>query len=396
MNLTLQYSGTTGTCNSITIGSIALVLFSCDNFYCDSCSLSTSCSCSAGKYLSNANTCISCPIGCGQCAMVGGNVLCSQCGSVGMTNYYLLGTNCIMTCPVGTYGGADLNGKPTCVACDPPCATCSGSGTSACLSCSTGQLAYGGSTCGSCAGNTFANTASTCALCDANCLTCSVTSTRCLTCGLISFAQSYLYTDNVCYTTCPAGSYGVLNTMTGNHICTSCPTGCSQCADVSGSVQCNLCMSVMGLQYFLKGITCTSNCGSGYYGGYDSITSQPTCIGCVAPCANCNSASFCTSCSTGYLLGGICYTNCPFGYYISGAICAQCDGNCASCVTTSSKCLSCGLITGLQSYLHVDNSCYTSCPTGTYASSTNGVFLCVSCPVGCSICSLVVGSLQCT
>ncbi|XP_031505761.1 uncharacterized protein LOC116268094 [Nymphaea colorata] len=361
-----------------------------DNACHTSCPGATYAKVSNGAYL-----CVPCPSGCALCSLNVATVQCSKCQAVSSTSFYYSNNDCIQTCPDGTYGGNDGSGDPTCLPCDSPCATCSGSGSSACLTCSTDRLIYGTNTCGSCASGTYADSATTCAPCDTNCATCQTTAANCLSCGLLSSQQSYLHSDKVCYVNCPGNTYGKDNS--GSYVCATCPTGCSTCSLVSGTVQCSLCTSVASLQYYLKNNACTSSCGNGFYGGPDPTTSEPTCLSCVTPCANCNSDTVCTSCSTGYYLSGTCHVSCPFGYYANtGTTCAQCDSNCASCVSQSTKCLSCGLLNNLQSYLYTDNTCYNTCPGGSYATSTSGVHLCTACPTGCTTCSLVSGTVQCT
>lgn len=340
--------------------------------------------------------CAACPTGCALCVL-SGTVQCSECTTVASTNFYLSGTSCLVTCPDGTYKGATA-GKPTCNACTAPCATCSAAGTSACNSCATGRLIYGTNTCGTCTTGQYADSSTTCALCDSNCATCTSSPTNCLSCGIITGFQSYLYSDAVCYTTCPAGTYASADNTAGIYLCNACPTGCATCSLVSGSVKCTLCTAVAGTSFYLSGNSCTSNCGNGKYGGLDG-SGNPACLSCVAPCANCLSASSCLTCATGYLISGtaICTTLCPYASYFNGStsLCEVCSSSCASC-SAFSTCTSCGLITGVQSYLHSDSVCYTTCPTGYAITTANGAHLCLSCPTGCASCSLVTGTVTCT
>ena len=108
----------------------------------------------------------------------------------------------------------------------------------------------------------------TCALCSSNCKTCSNTLTNCLTCGLISSSQSYLHSDKQCYVICPSGTYE-LDNGGGNYQCAACPSGCATCDLVSSAVQCTLCTSIAGVQFYLKGTSCVTvtGCGDTYYGG---------------------------------------------------------------------------------------------------------------------------------
>jgi proprotein convertase subtilisin/kexin type 5 len=387
--------------------SCALISTSQSYLYTDNSCYTT---CPTGSYATSTNgvyLCTACPTGCTTCSLVSGSVQCTICASVSSINFYLSGTSCVQNCPAGKYNGVDGSSNPICITCDSPCATCNAAGTSACLSCSAGNLIYGTNTCGSCAATTYADTPSTCAPCDANCATCQTTATHCLTCGLLGGTQSYLYSDNKCYTACPTGSYA--DTSSG-FLCTVCPTGCAQCSYVTSSVQCTLCTAVAGVQYYLSSTSCTSDCGNGFYGS----TGNPTCIACSAPCTNCLSASACLSCSTGYLVygGTTCPASCPTGQFSdSASTCALCNSNCLTCATSSTHCLSCGILSGAQSYLYSDNICYINCPTATFKrisdnscqdcdSSCNG---CIDTTTNCIACSTsgsnyfrVIGSTACT
>lgn len=63
--LTFTYTGSDlATCGYIVINSIALVNFVCDTS-CTSCTINNTCTCTvASQYLTNLNTCASCPTGC--------------------------------------------------------------------------------------------------------------------------------------------------------------------------------------------------------------------------------------------------------------------------------------------------------------------------------------------
>jgi len=65
---------------------------------------STTCynaSCPNAQYISGANTCSACDVGCTACTSTASN--CQSCGVVGSTNYYLTGSTCNTVCASGTY-----------------------------------------------------------------------------------------------------------------------------------------------------------------------------------------------------------------------------------------------------------------------------------------------------
>ena len=167
--------------------------------------------CPTGTYPSNQNgiyLCSTCPIGCDTCSVSGGSLTCSKCKTVVSTNYFLSESSCVTNCPSGTYKGT-AGGSPSCVDCESPCASCSGSGTISCQSCAIDRLIHGTTTCGPCPSGQYEATATTCGLCNTNCLSClSTSATHCLTCGLLSSTQSYLLSsDHKCYNDCPGATY---------------------------------------------------------------------------------------------------------------------------------------------------------------------------------------------
>lgn len=336
------------------------------------CPLTTYANVVNGAYL-----CSPCPTGCALCSYSGTNFVCTQCTSVATINFYLYGTQCLQICPPTYYGGS-VSSMPQCVQCVSPCATCNTS--TSCLSCLTGhQLIYGSTTCSSsCPTSQYQDTATTCALCDPNCATCQTSATYCLTC-----TSAYLYTtDHKCYASCPSGTY-----LDANSECTDCTTGCAACSLVNSVVQCSLCTSVSGVQYYLLNNACTSNCGGGYYGGFNT-NSQPVCNNCSLPCGNCLSNTSCLTCTSGLLVfgGTSCPASCPDGQYASSSnACSLCNSNCLTCVTSPTNCLTCGTQSGVQTYLNTsDNKCYINCPSATFKNSVNNQ--CTACDSSCSGC----------
>jgi proprotein convertase subtilisin/kexin type 5 len=155
---------------------------------------------------------------------------------------------------------------------------------------------------------------------------------------------------------------------------------------------------VAGTQYYLSVKACISVCPSGQFG--DSGGTIPTCSSCTGDCATCRgSSTTCLSCSTGALGYGenVCYTNCPEGSYNPGTnFCKLCPGQCLTC-SNLTACSSCGIEGGLQTYLHTDFNCYSTCPNDYYGGKdVSNNFVCLACDGSCNGCqSSSTNCLQC-
>ena len=91
---------------------------------------------------------------------------------------------------------------------------------------------------------------------------------------------------------------------------------------------------------FLLGKICQSTCPAGYYG--DTATNK--CEACQLPCKTCAvAASNCTSCATGNLHANACPTTCPDGTMpnTDTQVCINCDANCKTCQDQIHICTSC-------------------------------------------------------
>ena len=111
---------------------------------------------------------------------------------------------------------------------------------------------------------TINNSVHTCMFCDPNCNTCVTTDTYCTSCGFLGGLQSYMYTDNVCYVTCPTNTYAELS-VTG---CVDCHVSCSGCFD--SKYKCIDCAST----YFrVHGSNeCSQTCSDGQFA--DTVTQK--------------------------------------------------------------------------------------------------------------------------
>lgn len=251
------------------------------------------------------------------------------------------------------------------VPCTLPCRSCTAVPTS-CLSCYTAaglqpvvsnQKYLSQSTCLlACNSSAYSDSNFICYACSSNCLTCSLAAANCTSCPAVAqYMQS-----NVCYATCPSGSYPDNPTNT----CKTCINSCLTC---STAAICITCIS----SYYLNGTSCLSTCPPLYY------SSSFVCYPCDANCMSCDSTG-CLTCASTYLLyAGICYLQCPAGVFISGSSCAACSSSCFTCITYSNVCGSC-LTTGTLQYLY-SGSCLASCPVGYFSDNA----ICTRCVSPC-------------
>lgn len=118
--------------------------------------------------------------------------------------------------------------------------------------------------------------------------------------------------------------------------------------------------------------TCVGGCVNGTY------NSGGTCKNCHPSCLTCD-GQFNTNCfecaPNNYPDNGACTSNCPYGKVLNSSGLCSCSGDCATCVTTTTKCLSCLNTT----YFIYNYTCNIKCPVTTYALGQQ----CVSCSSGC-------------
>ena len=218
--------------------------------------------------------------------------------------------SCVLVCPNGYYSNL-LDHK--CAVCDSACATCSGTGNSACLSCSSPSIfkPLTSQCVPSCDPGQYpsSGTPSSCLSCNQSCLTCTgPSSTECASCnGSLYYSPS----THACVTDCPAG-YVKSSSMA--NLCSPCYSDCATCSGTSSS-DCLTCSSTL----FFSSSTnsCVSTCPSGQYG---STSSPRSCLSCNPSCVTCSgaSASSCLSCPVNLFLNessSTCVSDCPSGTY---------------------------------------------------------------------------------
>lgn len=156
------------------------------------------------------------------------------------------------------------------------------------------------------------------------------------------------------------------------YVCSICMGRCLTCTNTTYCLSC--------LTGFLQGGLCIDNCST-ITGKYSNISSL-ACSPCDLNCLNCTSTSrMCTACnpSIPLLFNYTCLNACPSGYYSSGSTCSKCSYPCMKCTGTASNCTSC-----LNTY--ADNgTCVSSCPMRRYADLKS--LSCLGCDSACTSCA---------
>lgn len=130
--------------------------------------------------------------------------------------------------------------------------------------------------------------------------------------------------------------------------------------------------------------TCTNFCNQNGF-----------CMGGVCNCYTGYYGNDCTqtSCTTGQFydpVGSTCGTNCPTGYYtnIYSRSCEACQAPCSECIGSPTNCAGCAILNGNVQYFY-NGTCYSACPTSTYALVNN---TCVACDTTTAQCLDCTGS----
>mmetsp|Transcript_22945 Transcript_22945/g.22267 ORF Transcript_22945/g.22267 Transcript_22945/m.22267 type:complete len:317 (+) Transcript_22945:109-1059(+) len=166
-----------------------------------------------------------------------------------------------------------------------------------------------------------------------------------------------------------------------------CTSNCGSCS--SSLASCTECTSKGGVEYYLFEEACLEECPLGYYG------SAGTCLPCEFPCLECQfGAQLCTKCSPEYEKPYAyreqlsCFAVCPNGTYLDTdqSLCVKCASPCYTCASEA-VCLSCDITdpaNELVNYHAEDNSCYETCPSGTFTTLQRQ---CIPCTSPCTSCS---------
>ena len=198
--------------------------------------------------------------------------------------------------------------------------------------------------------------------CPDKCASC-VSSTRCTYCILNSFLGS----DNLCYTVCPARFYKDSSTRT----CQNCAYDCYTCGNSSLCQTCNKTVDnrVISLN--------TSRCvpAPGYYESFLTIA-----FSCSKGCRTCLSSKSCIFCFDNYYLFNFsCFSSCPERYYndSQGNACFKCSYDCYTC-QRENICISCNATTDFR---QLDNVTLRCLPMPGYYDVSQST--CLACPKGC-------------
>ncbi|EAR81858.2 zinc finger lsd1 subclass family protein (macronuclear) [Tetrahymena thermophila SB210] len=343
-------------------------------------------SCHQGSYLSAQNQCLSCDQPCLSCQ--NSSNFCTLC-----PNGYQLDENnkCIIPqCPSGCQTCNLQNNNTVCISCNDqyyldenkncqkcqlPCQTCTGSAYS-CTSCqdqnsyvlnssnNTCQLKCqnncsscnydnGQIYCIQCNPGYYIDSSSSCQQCISPCSSCKITASTCLSC-----IDNYVFVES-------------------NNSCSPiCDSSCKTCSNPKD----------------------TQSCLSCFDGSFLDNNNQ--CQKCISPCQNCNQkGSNCLSCIQDYTFNAtqntcqpICDSSCNLcslplnsqsclscfdGFYLSNNQCFACQYPCATCLTSSSNCLTCQ-----KDYIYQQQTnscspiCYNSCKTCSLPLSSSS---CLSC-----------------
>lgn len=341
-----------------------------------------------GTYPNNLiQTCSPCAVGCLQC-FGSTSINCTACGTVAGSHYYLNQATCATTCPTGFFID-DTNFPNRCVSCSAPCSTCIGS-ASACTTCLSGYYMYAGGCVTSCPAGYFASISTDptikglCQQCTSGCTACFAAGLNsCSACGTITSTLYFLALNtNTCSTTCPSGQFP----DSASNLCVACSSSCRTCSLLASN--CTSCRTIGTTVAYLSNFACVTVCPAGYYTNVPAdISLSNTCEACTTGCAECYGPgiSSCTRCALVtavqyYLASSTCYTSCPTGQYAltTNNTCQLCDVSCYNCSSTSVLCGNCNIGFAKQS----DGTCSPVCSTGTYSNGTS----CVSCDAACQTC----------
>ena len=248
-----------------------------------------------------------------------------------------------------------------------------------------------------------------CKSCHSSCATCSGSASKdCLSCS----GSLYLY-GGQCLASCGTGKYG----STTDNTCKSCTSPCKDCTTPNEPTKGTSCSPNL----FLKSNQCLSSCDSNQYKDYADQTCKSChadCLTCYGPninnCLTCGAPRFhdedtdeclslCSGVKYSYIDGSLrkCYRTCQGNYYGNNStrscdlactsinqykddadnICKPCFTNCATCSgPLETNCLTCS---GAR-YLTLENKCELSCGNGYYGKSSDNK--CYVCTPPCQTC----------
>jgi len=330
--------------------------------------LSSCTSCPSGYILSNA-TCTpppangsnSCGVGCANCMMVGNTSTCTLCNSGYVLNSGVC-TPCLsgcsvcsntnfaicLTCAQGNYlntaagnictpcaSGCYFCNEVGCTNCMPgyymtstftcsqlclhPCATCSTSNPSICLTCVAGYI-IDSAAIQNCAPTTSCMNSKNCNVCPfgfkllySN--TAQAKNQTCVTCAQSSNCARCLTSSPSVCTSCTIGNY-----LNPSNICVACNAGCANCLSKTSCLTCSV-----GYVAQLPGAVVTPQSALISSQSATINAQLVNCIICSLPCATCtNSPSTCLTCIAGFNYeGNQCVSAFNFGVSVTLSVTPQ-------------------------------------------------------------------------
>ncbi|KAL4506331.1 hypothetical protein ABPG73_017065 [Tetrahymena malaccensis] len=390
---------------------------SCDSSCLTCQNSSTFCTaCQNGYQLDNNNNCVipQCSQGCQTCKLQNNNFVCISC----YDQYYL-----------------DQN--QNCQKCQFPCQTCVGTANSCtscqdqnyyflnasnntCLlkcqsNCSSCNYNNGQISCTLCNPGYYIDSTGNCQQCVSPCSSCQNTASTCLSCiNNYIFVESNNSCSPICDSSCktcssPQNSYSCLSCFDGafldnNNQCQKCISPCQNC-DQSGSycLSCiqnytfnatqNTCLPICDASCNTCSLPMSNQSCLSCFDGFYLINNQ--CLPCQSPCSTCQASSnYCLTCQKDYIFqqqtnscSPICDSSCKTsclscfdGFYLLNNQCLNCQSPCATCINSSSNCLSCK---ENYTFNEPQNFCTPNCdPSCKTCSSPNNNQSCLSCNDG--------------
>lgn len=204
------------------------------------------------QYYKNGINCTACDPTCSLCS--GSSINCSACSAIA----FLLNNTCYTTCPNPYYGDNNSNlGPNLCLSCDVSCSSCTGPANTNCIACKS-NYTQSGSTCASACqpGYGLSSVSGICIACVLPCTDCFLSGTNCTKCEA-SPVQYYLYTvsgSTTCVSPCVVGYYPNTTSL----VCVKCPNNCYNCSSNT------VCYSCLPSKLFYKNL-CYNSCPNGSY-----------------------------------------------------------------------------------------------------------------------------------
>ena len=178
--------------------------------------------CPVGYFPLNAD-CQRCPANCLYCNALA----CATClPGFTLTAAGYCAPLCANTNTTATSTGSNCN-----LTCNSVCATCYGTLSTQCLSCSNSSLYFYNGTCLTTCSPGLYPVSAQCSSCPSTCATCT-SQTTCLTC-----LPGYYFISSQCVRTCPSATFPNISS-TNVTACLACPANCVRCGDAQTCFEC--------------------------------------------------------------------------------------------------------------------------------------------------------------